>query len=40
MSLQAFRVLQEQMNGFLSHEQVEFSSIWIPGDSLAAPKNR
>ena len=40
MTLQAFRVLQEQMNGFLSHEHVELSPIWVPGDSLAAPKTR
>ena len=40
MAVQAFHALQEQMNGFQSHEKTELSAIWIPGDSLAAPKSR
>lgn len=38
MTVQAFRVLQEQMNGFLSHERVELSPSWVPGGSLTPPK--
>lgn len=38
MMTQAFHLLQEQMSGLQSNEQVELSPIWVAGDSLAAPK--
>lgn len=36
----AFHVLQEQMSGLQSHEQMELPPIWKPGDSLGSPKSR
>ncbi len=40
MITHAFHVLQEQMSGLQLHEQMEIVPVWVPGDSLAAPKSR
>ena len=36
----AYHVLREQMSGLRFHKQEEITPVWVPGDSLAAPKSR
>lgn len=39
MMKQAFHALREQMDGLESHGRTFFTPVWVPGDSLAAPRS-